>query len=491
MSTEFIIMFGLMAAVIIILIVVLVRVSVISSAHKETDDDIEDLEKSIAELAQKLAVMSAAMSQDSPAKAKDEILSHLRTEMADTNRENLRTMTETLAKGQENVNTAQSERLRDMSEAIKAMNLHTNEQLGQMQQTTNEQLGRMQNSTVEQLNRIQGTLNEQLTGIRETTSHQMERMQQSNTEQLEKMRETVDEKLQTTLNDRITKSFELVNNRLNEVYQGLGEMKQLAGNVGDLKKVLTNVKARGTLGEYQLGAILEEILTPDQYIKNAQCRRNSQARVEYAIVLPGDDSNVLLPVDSKFPADTYTHLVDAYDSGDPEQIQAAQTQLKMMLRQEAKDIRDKYINPPMTTDFGIMFLPFEGLYSEAVRLGMIEELQSSCKVNISGPSTFAALLNSLRMGFKTLAIQKRSSEVWNILSAVKTEFENFEKCIESVQKRLQQAGTDLDNLVGVRTRKITSKLKNVGTLPADEAARMIDEGTEEIRPEIVNSIDEN
>ena len=318
-----------------------------------------------------------------------------------------------------------------------------------------------------------------LGSIRATVQGQLETLQKDNHAQLDQMRQTVDEKLQKTLDDRISQSFRLVNERLQEVYTGLGEMKTLASGVGDLKKVLSNVKTRGILGEYQLGAIISELLTPELYAENIATVPGSANRVEFAVKLPGEmGSSVWLPIDSKFPGDTYAALVDAYDSGDPAAVAAAQTALEQRIKGCAKDIRDKYIAPPATTDFGIMFLPFEGLYAEVVRMGLVDVLQRQYKVNIAGPTTFAALLNSLQMGFRTLAIQKRSSEVWTVLGAVKTEFESFGGVLQKAQQRINQTSEELDKLVGVRTRKINSKLRSITELPAEDTARLLD-GAEE------------
>ncbi len=314
-----------------------------------------------------------------------------------------------------------------------------------------------------------------LDSIRSTVQSRLEALQDDNSKQLEKMRATVDEKLQKTLDDRITQSFKMVSDRLQEVYTGLGEMKTLANGVGDLKKVLSNVKTRGILGEYQLGAIIEEILSPEQYDENVATKRGSSNRVEYAIKLPGDgDQCVYLPIDAKFPADTYNHLVDAYDTGDSSAIAAAETALETRIKECAKDIHDKYIDPPYTTDFAILFLPFEGLYAEVIRTGLVDTLQRQYRISIAGPTTFAALLNSLQMGFKTLAIQKRSSEVWNVLGAVKTEFNTFADVLSAAQKRIEQTGAELDKLVGVRTRKINSKLREVSALPPTESKELLD-----------------
>ncbi len=327
----------------------------------------------------------------------------------------------------------------------------------------------------EQFNTFTLQSKESMDGIRTTVQNRLEALQQDNSQQLEKMRVTVDEKLQKTLDDRITQSFKLVNDRLQEVYTGLGEMKALANGVGDLKKVLSNVKTRGIVGEYQLGALIEELLAKEQYDENVVTKRGSANRVEYAIKLPGEGERcVYLPVDAKFPADTYGQLVDAYETGDVGAISSAQAILETRIKNCAKDIRDKYIDTPNTTDFAIMFLPFEGLYAEVVRRGLVDTLQRQYKVNIAGPTTFAALLNSLQMGFRTLAIQKRSSEVWNVLGAVKTEFTTFSVVLEAAQKRIEQTGVELDKLIGVRTRKINSKLREVSELPAVESKDLLD-----------------
>lgn len=305
---------------------------------------------------------------------------------------------------------------------------------------------------------------------------QADAMREENRRALDEIRGTVDEKLQKTLEERINRSFAVVSERLEQVYKGLGEMQQLASGVGDLKKVLSNVKTRGILGEIQLGAILEEILAPEQYETNVVTRKNSAKPVEYAIKLPGaDGETVYLPIDSKFPADTYEALRTAYESGDPIMIAAQKKQLEQSIKLFAKDIRDKYLDPPATTEFGVMFLPFEGLYAEVVNLGLIEVLARDYKVSIAGPTTMAALLNSLQMGFRTLAIQKRSSEVWKVLGAVRTEFDRFGDVLEATQKRLEQTSTELDRLVGVRTRQIRAKLRSVTSLSEEDAARLLDD----------------
>lgn len=297
-------------------------------------------------------------------------------------------------------------------------------------------------------------------------------------DKLEKMRETVDEKLQSTLEKRLGESFKLVSDRLEVVHKGLGEMQSLAMGVGDLKKVLSNVKTRGTLGEIQLGRILDQILTKEQYDTNVITKPGSRDNVEFAIRLPGKENTneiVYLPIDSKFPLDVYHNLVDAYDIGDLKIIEESYKKLETAIKKCAKDIRDKYIDPPNTTDFGIMFLPIEGLYAEVVkRTNLVEILQREYKINVTGPTTLAALLNSLQMGFRTLAIEKRSSEVWTVLGAVKTEFGKFEEVLKATQKKLNQASSDLDKLVGTRTKQINKKLMDVESLSTNITENIIE-----------------
>ena len=366
------------------------------------------------------------------------------------------------------------------------------EQLDKLEKTMSEELraGRQENSqsvqqSMQNMSQVLLTaqsnantaITESLENIRRAVTGQLDSIRQENNHQLEQMRQTVDEKLQKTLNDRISQSFQMVNERLEQVYTGLGEMKTLATGVGDLKKVLSNVKTRGVLGEVQLGAILEQILAPEQYEANVKTRPGSTHYVEYAVKLPGADEGIVwLPIDAKFPVDAYAQLLDAYEAGDPDGVKAAGSVLEQRIRSFAKDIRDKYVAPPDTTDFGIMFLPIEGLYAEVVRRGMIETLQKEYHINIAGPTTMAALLNSLQMGFKTLAIQKRSGEVWTLLGAVKTEFDKFGNVVQAAQQRLEQAGSELDKLVGVRTRQIQRKLANVTSLTESEAAAVLEEG---------------
>lgn len=325
----------------------------------------------------------------------------------------------------------------------------------------------------ERLKTFSLTNEQQLDNIRHSVENRLNYIQEDNNKKLEEMRKTVDERLQQSIEEKMNRSFSLVNERLEQVYKGLGEMQSLAVGVGDLKKVLSNVKTRGILGEIQLSAILSEILSPEQYEENVATKKGSKNVVEFAVKLPSDDDKfIYLPIDSKFPGDTYAALRDAIDEGDKIKIDLAAKALITRIKSEAKDIHDKYIDPPYTTEFAIMFLPFEGLYSEAVNRCLVEILQRDYKVNIAGPSTMAALLNSLQMGFKTLAVQKRSAEVWEILGAVKQEFDKFGDVLEATQQRLDQANKELDKLVGVRTRQIQRKLKDVQT-PAKELSEKI------------------
>ena len=316
-------------------------------------------------------------------------------------------------------------------------------------------------------NRLQGfaaSNSRELEGIRETVEKRLNYIQADNNRQLEEMRNTVDEKLNKSLEEKLNNSFSLVSQRLEQVYKGLGEMQNLAVGVGDLKKVLSNVKTRGILGEIQLSGILSEILSPSQYEENAATKQGSRNRVEFAVKLPADDGGfIYLPIDSKFPGDTYLALREAVESSDKAQLEQCEKALLNTIRSEAKDIHDKYIDPPHTTDFAVMFLPFEGLYSEIVNRGMVEELQHKYKVSIAGPSTMAALLNALQMGFRTLAVQKRSAEVWDVLRSVKKEFDSFSDVLEKTQTRLDQANKELDALVGVRTRQMQKQLAKVSS----------------------------
>ena len=348
--------------------------------------------------------------------------------------------------------------------------------LGRMileQQRTSDAQGESRFKTFEVTNE------QKLEAIRLTVERRLIQLQTENAQKLDEMRKIVDEKLQKTLETKVAQSFQLVNERLEQVYKGLGEMQTLAAGVGDLKKVLSNVKTRGMLGEIQLGAILEEILAPEQYERDVVIKPGSKENVEYAIKIPAADGiSVLLPIDSKFPADLYAVLQDAYESGSKEAVTAARGALIQRIRMEATKIRDKYIDPPHTTDYAFMFLPFEGLYAEVTSRGLVEELQRSCHVILAGPSNMAALLNTVQMAFRSFAIQQRSSEVWRVLGAVKTEFANFSNVLAKSRTHLRQADEDLEKLIGVRARAITQKLRSVEKL--DEASTGLLLGTASI-----------
>ena len=312
-------------------------------------------------------------------------------------------------------------------------------------------------------------LTKSLESVRSIVDLRLKQLQEDNAKQIDKMRATVDEKLQGTLEKRLGESFKLVSDRLEQVHQGLGAMQQLASDVGGLQRVLTNVKTRGGWSEWQLGVLLEEMLTPEQFAKNMKTRDDTDERVEFAIKLPGDENGapVWLPIDAKFPMEHYERLTTAQENGDPTAVETAMKTLETQLKRCAKDICEKYINPPKTTDFALLFLPSEGLYAEAIRrVGLVQNVQRDCRVTFVGPTTLAALLNSLQMGFRTLAIQKRSSEVWNLLAAVKTEFGKFGEALSAVKEKIDQASRKMED-VDVRSRVITKKLRDVEELPSN------------------------
>jgi DNA recombination protein RmuC len=312
-------------------------------------------------------------------------------------------------------------------------------------------------------------LTKSLEGVRSIVDLRLKQLQEDNAKQIDKMRATVDEKLQGTLEKRLGESFKLVSDRLEQVHQGLGAMRQLASDVGGLQRVLTNVKTRGGWSEWQLGVLLEEMLTPEQFAKNMKTRDDTDERVEFAIKLPGDQNGapVWLPIDAKFPMEHYERLTTAQENGDPTAVEGAMKTLETQLKRCAKDICEKYINPPKTTDFALLFLPSEGLYAEAIRrVGLVQNVQRDCRVTFVGPTTLAALLNSLQMGFRTLAIQKRSSEVWNLLASVKTEFGKFGDALSAVKEKIDQASRKMED-VDVRSRVITKKLRDVEELPSN------------------------
>ena len=369
----------------------------------------------------------------------------------------------------------------DTMEQIRLYQNSNTDQMVMYQTANTEQIRLLQSSNVEQTRLLTEANEKKLEEMRRTLNEGLEAVRSETDRKLAEIKGTVDEKLQTTLEKRITESFKSVSEQLEQVYKGLGEMQSLASDVGGLKKVLAGVKTRGILGEVQLAAILEEILTTAQYDTNVATVPGSSERVEFAVRLPGGEegSVVYLPIDSKFPGERYAQLRDAQDAGDKDQIEAAYKALETVIRLEAKDIHEKYVAPPYTTNFAIMFLPFEGLYSEVVNRGLVEELQRKWQINIAGPSTMAALLNSLQMGFRTLAIQKRSNEVWQVLASVKTEFETFEGALNKMKTHLNQTSDDLEKLIGTRTRAMQRKLRQVQTFEDDPVMRLFGQDDEE------------
>jgi DNA recombination protein RmuC len=370
--------------------------------------------------------------------------------------------------------SSQSRSLREeVSATFKGFNDSVLTQLTQLIGLEQQQL----ESFSEKLKALTKSNEDKIGELRSAVEVRLDRIQADNAGKLEEMRKTVDEKLQGTLEKRLGDSFRLVSERLEQVHKGLGEMQNLASGVGDLKKVLTNVKSRGTWGEVQLGNLLEQVLSPEQYAQNVATKAGSSEHVEYAIKLPGRDEDaekvVWIPVDAKFPKEDYERLVDAAERGDPTAVEEATRSLEARVKLEAKDIMNKYLDPPQTTDFGVLFLPTEGLYAEILRRpGLADVLQREYRVMVAGPTTFYALLNSLQMGFRTLAIQKRSSEVWTVLGAVKTEFEKFGAVIDKIHKKLLEASNEIDNAKR-RSRVLERKLRDVQELPGPQAQSLL------------------
>ncbi len=399
-----------------------------------------------------------------------EITQNVLRDISNLQQNELKTIAKQNSDGLQQLNKTLQERLSELSEKQEQTNKENREELALRLKEFRESFSQ----NVKDFNELQ---KEKFNDLEK----KQEELIRSTELKLEKMRETVDEKLQKTLENRLGKSFELVNKQLENVQKGLGEMQNLATDVGGLKRVLSNVKTRGVLGEIQLGNILEQLLAPEQYEENVKTRKSSSFHVEYAIKLPGKDNDrpVYLPIDAKFPMESYEKLLNAYDEGNPETIEEATKQLTNVIKKFAKDISDKYIEPPFTTDFGIMFLPMEGLYAEIVRnSNLIEQLQREFKIIITGPTTLAAILNSFQMGFKTLAIQKRSSEVWEILGKVKTEFNKFGDILVKARKKIDEAGKEIDELSGVRTRAIRRSLRNIESTQVSNTPLLI-EGLEE------------
>ena len=375
-------------------------------------------------------------------------------------------------------NRLQTERLEgllreEMKENRDELGKNIRELRNELNQTLNYSIRNMQDT----LHKNLLTGNEMQREKFEAMGKQQEALVKSTEKRLDDMRQMVEEKLQKTLNERIGQSFEIVRSQLENVQKGLGEMKGLAQDVGGLKKVLSNVKTRGTFGEVQLGALLDQMLSPEQYEANVKTKKNATEFVEFAIKLPGKENNndtVYLPVDAKFPKDVYEQYQDAYEAGDAALIETSSRQLEITIKKMAKDIHDKYVDPPFTTDFAIMFLPFESIYAEVIRrTSLVETLQKEYKIVVTGPTTLGAILNSLQMGFRTLAIQKRTGEVWTVLGAVKTEFSKFGGLLEKVQKNLQSAGDQLEEVMGKRTRAIERKLRQVEQLPHEESQKIL------------------
>lgn len=391
-----------------------------------------------------------------------EQLRAMQGESARTTTATLRDFSSVLAENQRQNAAASTARLESIDRAGAARQKAANDALLAQLTMLENRLKNLEDSNAARLDGVRGALVQGLNVIRA-----------DNNKKLDEIRGTVEEKLQDTLQKRINDSFRTVSAQLEQVYKGLGEMQNLAADVGSLKQVLSGVKTRGILGEVQLGAILEQILAPGQYEQNVATVPGSNNRVEYAVKLPGQNGTVWLPIDAKFPGDTYAHLQAAQQRGDAAATAAMRKALYSVLRQEAKDIRDKYIEVPYTTGFGILFLPFEGLYAEVVSSGVTETLQRDYQITVAGPSTMAALLNALQMGFRTLAIQKRSGEVWTVLGAVKTEFEKFGAGLQQMQRHLNQTGSDLEELIGPRSRAITRKLEAVQQLDPDTAAGLL------------------
>lgn len=363
-----------------------------------------------------------------------------------------------------------------------ALRRDTTEQIDGFRKDTIAQFDGFRRDTTDQLSKNRDGIEQRLDTVRQTVDKQLGEIRQDNTRQLESMRQTVDEKLSQTLNDRLSASFKQVSEQLENVYKGLGDMQQVANGVGDLKRVLSNVKTRGILGEVQLGAILSDILTPDQYDTNVATKASSSERVEFAVKIPMSEGDfVYLPIDSKFPGDAYENLLNAKDSGDKASVDAAYKRLETQIKSEAKDISDKYISVPDTTNFGIMFLPFEGLYAEVVnRPDLISVLSRNYHVNVAGPSTMAAILNSLQMSYQTLNLQKRTNDVLLVLQAVKAELPKYQDALRKAQKQIRNAGDTVDTLINTRTNQMERKLKGIDAMgDSTEAERLLGVGTDE------------
>lgn len=491
-----IVMILLLTAVAAMAVILLLRQSAQQRRGEVMEQQVEELRQSVSGLRQQmeeeaqhtllqLSQQMRQQNQEASSQTQQAVVSAVGTmgqgisagmgTMSSSIGEHIRAMSQELKNGLDGMRTtmnqSQTTAAQTQNEKLDSIDRHVMARQEAMHTSMEKQMQTME----QRLSHLDQMSEQKLEAMRQSMVSSMLEMRQENAKKLDEIRGTVDEKLQDTLQKKITESFQTVSQQLEQVYKGLGEMQHLASDVGGLKQVLSGVKTRGILGEIQLGAILEEILSPEQYDTNVATIPESRERVEFAVKLPGSDGGrVYLPIDSKFPGDTYMHLQEAAASGNPQAVAEARKALETVLKKSAKDIRDKYVEPPYTTTFGILFLPFEGLYAEVVNMGMIEVLQKEYSINVAGPSTMAALLNSLQMGFRTLAIQKRSSEVWQVLGAVKAEFTKFEDVMQKMQGHLQQTSKDLDTLMGTRTRAINRKLRDVQQLEEPEAQKLLE-----------------
>ncbi len=481
-----VVLLGLLTVVLLLLIFQRVRPTDLSPMTQRFDA----LERALERLERSLTEPLALQRQEAAEGARqlrEEVARSIK-QMGDTSMSGLREVSEVQKNQLESFAHRLSQLTANTEQRLTEVRQSSEQQLTQMRQGTEQQLQTMQRGTEQKLSDMRLSIDKQLSEMRQSSEQKNEQlrssvetkltaMQQDNAQKLELMRQTVDEKLQGTLEKRLGDSFKLVSERLELVHKGLGEMQTLAGGVGDLKRVLTNVKTRGTWGEWQLGTLLEQLLSPQQYEQNVATKPDSGERVEFVIKMPGrgdngltDDSTVMLPIDAKFPQEDYQRLIEATEQADPVGVEEAIKQLETRIKSMAKDIRDKYINEPVTTNFAIMYLPTEGLFAEVARRpGLLELLQRDYRVSVAGPTTLAAYVNALQMGFRTLAIQKRSAEVWETLGVVKTEFGKFGEVLANVKTKLEQATSTIEK-AETRTRAIERKLKNVQALPIGEGA---------------------
>ena len=444
----------------LLLVVVIIKLFIGSRSELNQDSMVASIRDGLSTSQRELRE-EIANSMQSAIRSIGENITQLGTILSETQQQSSKVQQTQLAGFDDKMMDSLSMMSKSMTESFTAMGRSISENQIQSGKKVNDQLITLEN----RFKTLESSNNERLETINRTVSERLNTLSEANQKKLDSIQSMVNDKLESNLRE----SFKVVSERLEQVYKGLGEMQTVASGVGDLKKILSNVKTRGIMGEIQLGMILQEILAPEQYEQEVPTIPGSANHVEYAIKLPGTDGEnmVYLPIDSKFPGDTFSVLQDAYDSGDTSRITEAKKQLENVIKKCAADIKEKYIEPPYTTNFGIMFLPFEGLYAEVVNSGLTGQLQRDYNVTVAGPSTMAAMLNSLQMGFRTLAIQKRSSEVWKILSETKGEFLKFEKALKAAQDKISKAGEDLDLLVGRRTRAINRKLRSVEALDGD------------------------